>query len=1039
MVVEDNPTTRKMLRVALAAEGYDVLEAPDGRTALDVMARTPPDLILQDLILPDLDGFDLVRRLRDLPGGAEVPIIALSGFPTKREEVRASAAGFTDLLMKPIAPSLLVEIIRTHLPAAPAQASPAGEGRRVLLVDDDPVQLKLARIRLECAGFEVTAAADGEDALAKARLAPPDVVASDVLMPRMDGFRLCLTIRQDPRLAHIPVILTTSSYLEEADRALAERVGASAYVVRTPGLEAVLEALLESLRAGARPPPAVSDRSLDAAHADRLLRQLERQLAMNTGLAQRCSIQAAELSILSGISDALARNEDIDRALAEVLACCLDAGGISSGALYITEPGGRLALRASGGYAAEDAALVGTFFGHADLLRKIIEGNGPLTIPSPEVPAEVARDFLEKAGARSAIVVPLVSRGERFGALLLTTRFKDLALEEWPLFARTLGAEIGQAIGLARAFSRVVDSEAQSRTLVQELQREIDVRRRSERRLATQNAAMRVLSEHAGVEEVAPHFLRAIGEGLGCAAAGLWMLDEKAGVLRLLEAWHQPDPALEEFEAESRRRAFAVGVGLPGRVWQGRRPEWIADVTVDPNFPRAPIALKAGLYAAMGFPIIVGGRLLGVAEVFCRERKAECPDTLATLQGLGGQLGVFLERRSAEQALRERDEQLRQAQKMEAIGRLAGGVAHDFNNLLTAIIGYGDLMLVSLREADPLRRDLVEIKKAATRAASLTQQLLAFSRKQVLEPRMLVLNDVVTGMDRMVRRLIGEDIDLVLDLDPALGAALADPGQVEQVLMNLVVNARDAMPRGGRLTVRTANASPEAAVPSMCGEAPAGPHVVLEVADAGSGIDAETLPHLFEPFFTTKEQGKGTGLGLSTVYGIVSQSGGAITVDSAPGQGTTFRVYLPRVERSRGQPEPAGPAAAPTRGSETVLVVEDEEMVRELTCRTLERNGYRALRAANGGEALLTCERLEGPIHLMVTDVVMPQMSGPELAARLRQVRGEMKVLYMSGYAGDALVPHGIGEWGSKFLPKPFTPDALIRKVREVLDTPLSG
>jgi two-component system cell cycle sensor histidine kinase/response regulator CckA len=391
------------------------------------------------------------------------------------------------------------------------------------------------------------------------------------------------------------------------------------------------------------------------------------------------------------------------------------------------------------------------------------------------------------------------------------------------------------------------------------------------------------------------------------------------------------------------------------------------------------------------------------------------------------------ERRRAEAALRHAEEQLRQAQKMEAVGRLAGGVAHDFNNLLTAILGSTELLLSGLEPASPLRQDAAEIKKAAERAAGLTRQLLAYSRRQVLQPEVLDLNRVVADMDRMLRRLIGEDVELVTTLAPDLGAVRADRGQLEQVLVNLVLNARDAMPRGGKLTLETTNTELDPGYVEDHTGAKAGPHVLLAVTDTGAGMDPETAAHLFEPFFTTKEVGKGTGLGLATVYGIVKQSDGYIMVYSEPGHGTTFKIYLPRVAAAEPAPPPALRPTV-TRGSETVLVVEDEEAVRSLSRRALEAGGYTVLAAADGADAVRLVERYGGPIHLVLTDVVMPGMSGRELADRLVQRRPGLRVLYMSGYPGDAIVHRGALDPGTAFLQKPFMPDDLTRKVREVLD-----
>ncbi len=383
---------------------------------------------------------------------------------------------------------------------------------------------------------------------------------------------------------------------------------------------------------------------------------------------------------------------------------------------------------------------------------------------------------------------------------------------------------------------------------------------------------------------------------------------------------------------------------------------------------------------------------------------------------------------------RRLEEQLLQSQKMEAVGRLAGGIAHDFNNLLTAVAGYSELLLAQLPEGDVRRESAEEIREAGKRAASLTQQLLAFSRRQVLEPRVLDLNAVIASMERMLRRVIGEDIELTTSLDPGLWRTKADPGQIEQAILNLVVNARDAMPRGGRLTLETANVELDDRFAGHYATVHPGPHVMLAVSDTGIGMDAELQSRLFEPFFTTKERGKGTGLGLSTTYGIVKQSGGSIWVYSEPGLGTTLKIYLPRCEEPLEHSLPPAVPAAPVTGTETVLLVEDEPEVRRLVEKLLRMHGYTVLSAASPSDAIEAARRHEADIQMLLTDVIMPGMNGRELARALAHGRPRMKVLYMSGYTDAAITQQGILPPGTAFLSKPFTPEALARKVREVLE-----
>lgn len=389
------------------------------------------------------------------------------------------------------------------------------------------------------------------------------------------------------------------------------------------------------------------------------------------------------------------------------------------------------------------------------------------------------------------------------------------------------------------------------------------------------------------------------------------------------------------------------------------------------------------------------------------------------------------EQKEADRAHEKLEEQLRVAQKMEAVGSLAGGIAHDFNNLLSVILSYVGFVLDASPAPDPRHDDLMEIQKAAERAAVLTRQLLAFGRRQILQPVPMNLNDSATGVEGMLRRVIGEDIRLVQRLDPQLALVMADPGQIEQVVMNLVVNSRDAMPDGGTLTIETENV--ELAADQVDG-LKAGPYVMFVVSDTGTGMDGPTKARLFEPFFTTKPVGKGTGLGLSTVFGIVKQSGGNVRVYSEPGMGTTFRVYLPR---DMSATPAAAKAPAPTAillGTETILVVEDEAAVRNSTSRVLTAAGYTVLTAEHGADALTQCEAHDGLIDLVLTDVVMPKLGGAPFARELAKVRPEIRILFMSGYSGDAIVHKGILDAGTQFIGKPFSASDLTHKVREVLD-----
>jgi len=409
--------------------------------------------------------------------------------------------------------------------------------------------------------------------------------------------------------------------------------------------------------------------------------------------------------------------------------------------------------------------------------------------------------------------------------------------------------------------------------------------------------------------------------------------------------------------------------------------------------------------------------------------------TLSPIKDSGGQVfGVSTVARDVTENKRL-EAMFRQSQKMEAVGQLAGGVAHDFNNLLGVILGYSELLLDRMSPSDPERKSIEEIQKASERGALLTRQLLAFSRKQVLEPKVLDLNAVVKGMEKMLHRIIGEHMESLVVLNPALGRVRADSGQLEQVILNLVVNARDAMLQGGKLTIETANVQLDAEYAAQHPSTVPGPHVMVSVSDTGCGMDEKTKAHIFEPFFSTKDSGKGTGLGLSTVYGIVKQSEGSIWVYSEVGIGTTFKVYLPRVDMALDIAPASDKFEKPKGGSQTILIVEDDGALLHVAHRSLEERGYAILTAQSPADAINICESHLGPIDLMVTDVVMPGMNGTQLATRLSALRPEMKVLYVSGYTDDTIVRHGVLEPGVAFLQKPFSARTLARKVGEVLSS----
>lgn len=454
LIVEDNPITRKMFRVTLETAGYAVREAGDGREALELAGGDAPALIVLDVRLPGMSGFDLAERLHALPQCAEIPIIAMSGMLTRAEENRIAAVLFHEFLAKPVAPSLLLDAIRAYMPDARAGAGSAGLRGRILVADDEPIQRKLTVRRLADAGYAVETAVDGEDALARARHDPPDAIVSDVLMPKLDGYGLCRAVRQDPRLAHLPVVLASSAYVEQEDRDLAVKMGADALVTRTPDLGAVIAALETSRSPERVAPRVIVHEFTTTTHLQRVVRQLERQLAMTATLAQRNAALAAQLAAIDGISRVLAHTANPDQAAEEVLARCLEAGGVSEGALYLRRPGGALSLRAAIGFAGVRRALVEMFFGHPDLLEQLITAHAALALPSPAIPETAGREILERSGVGGLVIATIPLDKKPAGALVMGSQGAGLDTEEWLTFARVVGTQLGYALALTRPAGR---------------------------------------------------------------------------------------------------------------------------------------------------------------------------------------------------------------------------------------------------------------------------------------------------------------------------------------------------------------------------------------------------------------------------------------------------------------------------------------------------------------------------------------------------------------------------------------------------------
>ena len=558
-------------------------------------------------------------------------------------------------------------------------------------------------------------------------------------------------------------------------------------------------------------------------------------------------------------------------------------------------------------------------------------------------------------------------------------------------------------------------------------------RKRTERRLSLEHSVTRLLTDREPNDQTLNAVLSVIGTQLGWSCAEFWATDAESSSLRLMESWNSASPNAADFENQTRNWDSAEPADLPKEVLRHGNPRWFARLSSDRSVDRAGLAARCGLQDALGIPVGTGPHPEGALLFFAEQIPEPDEQLLACLAAIAEQVGEFRSRRRLEQSLQEAVEKLRQSEKMESIGRLVGGVAHDFNNLLTVILGYGELLLGEVAGDAPIRESLAEIVESGKRASGLTRQLLAFCRKEIYNPVVLDLNAHVEGMEKMLRRLVGEAISLQTTLAPGLGHVHADPAQIEQIVMNLVVNARDAMPAGGQITIETKMvqlARGQKVVP----QAAPGNYVLISVCDTGCGMDEATRARIFEPFFTTKGVGKGTGMGLATVQEIVQQCGGQIAVESRPGQGSTFQVFLPPVTAGLTAWEvDCAPQAIP-RGTEAILIVEDEAPVRRLIARLLRVQNYQVHEAANATEALEVLHNQPEEIDLLLTDVVLPDMNGVALAEKAQATRPSLKVLFASGYRDGELCRLGLPDLGPRLLQKPFTTFDLATKVRQTLD-----
>ena len=841
----------------------------------------------------------------------------------------------------------------------------------ILIVDDRPTNREVLTTLLGYGGHRLLEATDGAAALELARAERPDLVIADIIMPTMDGYEFVRQLRADPAVAATTVIFSTAYYHEQEAHALAHACGVVHILTKPCEPEVVLHTVDAALGRWPVPAPVPSE-AFDREH----LRVLTDKLAQKVDELTELNLK---MGTLLDISQRLALQRDPVRLLED--------------------------------YCREACVLIGAQWAAVGMLDEAGQslchfstyGLDPATVASlhpPPSPRSVVAALLHESGVRR--LSGIGGNPQAIGwpphyppvhTFLGTAIFSSTRVYGYLCFIDKLSADAFSAddehIAIALAAQLAVAYEnaqqyAKIQHYVSELRQEIVERQRAEE--ALQHAKERYRSM---VDNAVHGIYR-------CTSAGTF-LDVNPALVALLgypsaEALVRIDMATDLYRDPNAYQRVSALLQQAGQ-WEGMEVEWKRqDGTL--------------------ITVRLSGRVVEDAQY------AEIFEVIA-------------EDVTERQVL---EAQLRQSQKLESIGRLAGGVAHDFNNLMMVTIGYADLILMDLAPESPLRAKVKAIKNVGERAATFTHQLLAFGRKQMLQPTLLDLNTVIAECLQMLRRLIGEDITLLPVFGLALKRVHADPEQLGQVMAHLAINARDAMPRGGQLTIETTNVYLDANNARQHVSVRPGPYVILSVSDTGAGMDAETLVHIFEPFFTTKPQEQGKGLGLSTVYGIVEQSGGHIRVFSVPGQGTTFKIYLPAVVESEQREEtPVKPTVVPP-GAVTVLLVDDADMVRDLACQALRQHQYQVLEAANGNEALQICEQHQGPIHLLVTDVSMPRMSGRELADHLMSRYPTMKVLYISGYTNNLLTHSGVLDAHIAFLEKPFLPSELIRKVQAMLD-----
>ncbi|HWO14419.1 MAG TPA: response regulator [Polyangiaceae bacterium] len=962
LLVEDNPIMCRFVCSALESDDMRVVEAHSGAQALGLWAQGASDVVLQDTALPDIDGFDLVTRLRHLPGGADVPIVALSGLLSESDAARISAVGFSDVITKPLDVSRLRQVVRAHLPQRASMPPGFGEGRQVLIVDDDPVQAKLLAFRLSRLGFQTLCACDGLEGLELARQTLPDAIVSDIMMPMLDGYGLCAAVRKDAKLASTPLVLMTNSYLQEPDRKLARSAGADSFVIRTPGLAEVVDALHSSLshRSKARLVSATSGEKLEKVWTRRVVSQLERQIALNAGMARRSATLSAELAVLGGISEALASRRDTRTALADVVAACVDASGCSHGLLHVTA-----------GEAPELLLSFGAWDGWNDTaLRSLLAaanqalGEASATALSITTPEGLGRlsPRLGEAQVAGAALVRITRGGTPFGTLLLASKVASTT-QEALAFLEAVGTQIAQALALTRAFAEKEASEQRAR-----------------QQAAVLRSVLDTVAEGVVVTD-------ARGDFLLCNPAAERILGTEAAHVPAQEWPDRLGLCFAESMSPVAPDEVPPVLALSGRVVDDRQ-SFQLDGGADSDGRQVTISAR---------PLEKDGAVSGVVTV----------------------VRDITEERSTQTRLLVAD-------RMASIGMLAAGVAHEINNPLAAVLANLELATDQLArilrggspptEAFEIGRMLGEAREAGERVRRIVRDLRTLSRAEGDPTGVVDIHQVLESALRLAKNEISQRAQVAREYADDARYVLGNEPRLGQVFLNLVMNAVQALPEGRaeehEIRIRT-RLDPRG-------------RVVVTVADTGAGISPESMKRLFVPFFTTKAVGLGTGLGLSICQRLVTACGGEISADSRPGAGATFHVALmPAAPAPEAQPEPAPatPPRAAQRGK--ILMVDDEPVILSILSRALgsSHDCVSTTRATDALERLRAGERFDLILcDLMMPGMDGRQLFDEVARLDAEQAR---RVMFLSGGAFTPALQAFLAGVPNERISKPFDVAAL--------------